>query len=78
MRLVLGLITLFFVYLIVYRRLIEPFMEGYRDKPKVYNDPTVSEALHKKSATLHPTEIEGNTKQEIIDAEFKEIESKNQ
>ena len=74
MRLVLELVTLFFVYLIVYRRVIEPFMEGLRNKKQVYNDPKVSENLKSKSATRHPSEIESNANIEIVDAEFQEIQ----
>jgi hypothetical protein len=77
LRLLFGIVTLFFVYLIVYRRIIEPFMEGYHNKQKIYNDPNLSDALKNKSASRHPTEIEGNAKQEILDAEFKEIDSSN-
>jgi hypothetical protein len=77
LRLVVELIILFFAYLIIYRRLIEPFMEGYRNRRKIYNDPKVSETLYNKSATRHPSEIEGNARQQILDADFEEIESKN-
>ncbi len=75
MRLFVEIIILFFVYLIIYRRVIEPFLEGFRNKRKPYNRPLQpqGQALKNRSATLHPSEIENSGKQEIIDADFTEL-----
>lgn len=64
---------LFFVYLIIFRRIIEPFFEGYRGEKKVYNQVKGSRVIKKSSTTLHPTEIEETSKPVIIDAEFTEL-----
>ncbi len=73
MGVVFDIAILFFVYLIIFRRIIEPFMEGYRGEKKVYNQHRNTPVVKKSSATLHPTEIEESTKPTIIDAEFTEL-----
>ncbi len=64
------------MYLVVYRRIIEPFTEGYRSKQRAYNQQKGTRVFPKESPKIHPTEIEENTKPVIIDAEFTEIASK--
>jgi hypothetical protein len=73
MQFILDIAVLFFVYLIIFRRIIEPFMEGYRGEKKVYNQVKGSRVIKKSSTKLHPTEIEETTKPTIIDAEFTEL-----
>ncbi len=73
MGVLLDILALFFLYLIVFRRIIEPFMEGFRGERKVYNQAKGSRVLKKESTRLHPTEIEESTKPTIIDAEFTEL-----
>lgn len=73
MGFLLDIFVLFFLYLIIFRRIIEPFMEGYRGEMKVYNQRKNTPVVKKSSATLHPTEIEESTKPTIIDAEFTEL-----
>ena len=70
---ILDLLFICFMYLVVYRRIIEPFTEGYRGKQRAYNQQKGTRVFPKESTHLHPTEIEETTKPVVIDAEFTEI-----
>ena len=71
MRIILELFALFFVVLTVYRRIIEPFLEGISGNRKPYNqqeaEPNVRTTAKNRKA-VKP--IDPN---EIRDAEFEEI-----
>ena len=72
MRLFLELAAVFFALLTIYRRLIEPFFEGFKDKRKPYNQPDSGQ-----NSRFHSTTPKKNIKtvdpNEIQDAEFEEI-----
>lgn len=73
MQFILDLLFICFMYLVVYRRIIEPFTEGYRSKQRTYNQQKGSRVFPKESTKLHPTEIEESSKPVVLDAEFTEI-----
>jgi len=72
MRLFLELAAVFFALLTIYRRLIEPFLEGLKGRRKPYNQPDSGQ-----STRFHSSSPKKNIKtvdpKEIQDAEFEEI-----
>ncbi len=70
MKFFLEIVLFAAIYLIFYRRIIEPFMEGFRQKKKVYNENPSA-----KSTNIGKEKINDQlANQEIIDAEFEEIQ----
>lgn len=55
----------FFFILTFYRRIIEPFLEGYRGKRKPYNEPRVQRKPKRKSLV---------DRSSVEDADFKDIQ----
>lgn len=68
MRTFLFFLSITFIILIVYRRIIEPFLEGVRGVRKQYNQ--TNERNSSKNQGRHGLPID----KEIKDAEFKEIQ----
>lgn len=72
MRIFLELFALFFALLTIYRRLIEPFIEGLKGKRKPYNQ-TGSGQSTKFNSPPPKKNIKTVDPNEIQDAEFEEI-----
>ena len=68
MRLFLELAVVFFVLLTIYRRLIEPFIEGLKGTTKPYNRSDAGQKFTSQKKTVKPVDPK-----EIQDAEFEEI-----
>lgn len=70
MKFFLEIVLFAAIYLIFYRRIIESFMEGFRQKRKIYN-----ERPSTKSTNVGKEKINDQlANNEIIDAEFEEIQ----
>jgi hypothetical protein len=65
MRSVFWFLVAFFLILTIYRRIIEPFLEGYRHARKPYNEPRVGRRRKKKQLI---------DRSSVEDADFKDIE----
>ena len=70
MRLFLELAVVFFVFLTIYRRLIEPFIEGLKGTTKPYNRPDAGAKTRYGSQKKNVKHVDPK---EIQDAEFEEI-----
>lgn len=70
MRLLLEVVVVFFALLTIYRRLIEPFIEGLKGKTKSYNR---TDAGQKTRFGSQKKNIQHVDPKEIQDAEFEEI-----
>jgi len=71
-RLFIELFALIFALLVIYRRLIEPFIEGISGLRKSYNKP--QPPTEKKFSVFHSKKnIEAIDPKKIQDAEFEEI-----
>lgn len=68
MRLFLELAVVFFALLTIYRRLIEPFIEGLKARTKPYNRSDAGQKFTSKKKTVKHVDPK-----EIQDAEFEEI-----
>jgi hypothetical protein len=64
MRLVFWFTVALVVVLAIYRRIIEPFLEGFRDRNKPYNEPLVR-SKRKRKALVDRSSVE--------DADFEDI-----
>jgi hypothetical protein len=72
LRLLLELAVVFFALLTIYRRLIEPFIEGMKGKRKPYNRTDSGQKTKFNSASAKKN-INSIDPKEIQDAEFEEI-----
>jgi hypothetical protein len=63
MRMIFWIVVSFFLLLTVYRRIIEPFLEGYRNRSKPYN-PLIRKKKKRQSMI---------DKSSVEDAEFKDV-----
>jgi hypothetical protein len=63
MRMVFWFMVAFILILTIYRRVIEPFLEGYRNKNKPYNEPI--RAKRKRKSLIDRSSVE--------DADFKDL-----
>ena len=64
MRLVFWFIVSFVLILTIYRRIIEPFLEGYRNSRKPYNEPRIRTKRKRKSLV---------DRSSVEDADFTEL-----
>jgi hypothetical protein len=72
MRLFLLIVVSFVILLTIFRRLVEPFLEGYRGIRKQYNTPGPNK---RKAQEFSSPPASGNLdKANAEDAEFKEID----
>ncbi len=67
------ILEVLFVYILIYRLFVKPFMEGYRTNERRYNQQKGSRIFPKASSKIHPSEIEESSKPIVLDAEFTEI-----
>ena len=72
MRLFLELLVVFFTLLTIYRRLIEPFIEGLKGVRKPYNRPEAQQAKKFRHSSAQ-NKVKPVDPMEIQDAEFEEI-----
>ena len=64
MRMVFWFMVAFILILTIYRRIIEPFLEGYRNKRKPYNEPSIR-AKRKRKSLIDRSSVE--------DADFEDL-----
>lgn len=69
MKFFLDIVLFAAIYLIFYRRIIEPFMEGFRQKRKTYNEKPTAKSTNTGKEKIN----DQLANKEIIDAEFEEI-----
>ena len=65
MRMFFWFMVSFFLILTIYRRIIEPFLEGFRDKRQPYNEPRIKTKPKKKSLI---------DRSSVEDADFEDVE----